>query len=78
MVGAKYLEHDTAGGDAYAYISNILALGLLQPWILQLPSGHKGEGVNTPTWFLALSVLNLALLLLVSLALVWLRRKRGT
>jgi hypothetical protein len=77
MVGAKFLERPSSGGDGYSYISNILGLLLLQPWIHWLPSGHLGEGVNTPLWFLALSVLNLGLLVAVSVAVFWVRRKRG-
>lgn len=77
MVGAKFLETPAAGGDAYSYISNILGLVLLQPWVLLLSSGQLGEGVNTPHWFLGLSLVNLSLLVAFSIAALWVRGKRG-
>ncbi len=64
MVVAKFMERPTAGGDGFAYISNVLALVLLEPWFLIL-----SDAINTPGWFLALSVANLVLLIGVSIAM---------
>lgn len=78
MVGSKFLESPSVNGDGYSYLANILGLALLQPWILWLPGGRLGHGINTPIWFLALSAINFVFLIVVSLAVRWFQRRRIT
>ncbi|WP_411883333.1 hypothetical protein [Polaromonas sp. YR568] len=76
MVGAKFLEQQAPGGDAYSLVSNVLGLVLLLPWIVIVPGGHLGQGINSAQWFLVLSLLNLFLLIGVSALIFRIKNRR--